>query len=137
MILRSTKELVYDSRDNKSAIIALKITDWVRSALNDRFTGTVEDYIVRDTGTTTAGEALKSYERIASKPIYRTNQEVNDLFNYVATPIEIGDNFNEKIDYIIVQGLMIDTQTAPVYGSTPEDWEIVDETLEVYVEPIT
>lgn len=136
MILRSTKELVYDSRDNKTGIIALKITDWVRSALNDRFTGTVEDYIVRDTGTTTVGEPLKSYEKIASKPIYRTNQEVNDLFNYVATPIEIGDNFNEKIDYIIVQGLMIDTQIAPVYGSAPEDWEIVDETLEVYVEPI-
>jgi hypothetical protein len=131
MVVRSKKELIYDSRGNKSAIIALKITDWVRSAKFDRFTATVEDMVVRDVVNPESGSPQKTYEIISRKEVVKTNEDVNNLFNYIGIPIEIGDNFNEKIDYLIAQGLLIDTQTEPIYSSVAEDWEIIDETLEI------
>lgn len=130
MIVRSTKQFIIDSRDGNLGVIALRITDWIREAKQNRFRATVEDMLVRDVLNPEPGAPLKSYEVLSRREVYRTNEEVNLLFQFIGVPIEIGDNFNEKIDFLIAQGLLIDTQQKPIYGSVSGDWELIDETLE-------
>jgi hypothetical protein len=135
MIVRSKKSLVYDSRDSKEEVIALRISSWIREERFNRFKAVVEDLLVKDVVDPLPGEPLKTYEIFKSQEVIRTNSEIDALFNFIGVPIEIGDSYTTKQQQLIAQALLIDTQSKPVYGSTAEDWEVIDESQEVAPDP--
>lgn len=131
MIVRSKKSLVYNSRDSKEAVIALKITSWIREEKFNRFKAVVEDLLVKEAVDPIPGQPLKSYELFNTHEVIRTNEEIDALFNFIGMPVEIGDSYTAKQQQLIAQALLIDTMQKPIYGSLSEDWEIIDESLEV------
>lgn len=130
-IVRSTAPLTYDSRDQKQAVIALKISDWTREEKLNRFKAVVEDFIVTDVVDPQPGQPLKTYTPFNRKNVMYTNQEIDDLFNYIAMPIEIGDSYSDKQQELLANALLFVTQQTPIYGSTAVQWEIVDRSLEI------
>ena len=131
MAIRSTKELVYEPVNGTKAIIALRIKSWERQTELKRFKILVEDCIVTDTGNTEVGAPLKSYLPIKVREVFRSDAEVQVLFDYVAMAILETDNFPEKIDSLFGIALTIETSSAPIYGTIASDWEEVDESLEI------
>lgn len=130
-IVRSTVPLIYDARDQKSAFIALKISDWTREEKFNRFKAVVEDFIVTDVVDPQPGQPLKSYTPINRKDVVYTNQEIDNLFNFIAIPIEVGDSYSDKQQSLLANALLIVTQQKPIFGSNAGQWEIVDRALEI------
>lgn len=133
-IVRSTAALTYDSRDSKQAIIALKISDWTREEKLNRFKAVVEDFIVTDVVDPQPGQPLKTYTPFNRKNVVYTNQEIDELFAYIAKPIEISDSYSDKQQELLADALLIVTQQKPVYGSTAGQWGVVDRSLEIQPE---
>jgi len=132
-IVRSTVPLVYNTRDQKSAIIALKISDWTREEKFNRYKALVEDFIVTDVVDPQPGQPIKAYTPVNSKNVIYTNQEIDDLFNYIAIPVEIGDSYSDKQQELLAAALLVVTQQLPIYGSTAAQWEIIDRATEIAV----
>jgi len=132
-IVRSTVPLIYNTRDGKSAVIALKISDWTREEKFNRYKALVEDFIVTDVVDPQPGQPLKTYTPFNTKNVVYTNQEIDDLFDYIAIPVEIGDSYSDKQQELLANALLVVTQQLPIYGSTSGQWEIVDRTTEIAV----
>ena len=133
MAIRSTKELVYEPVNGTKAVIALRIKSWERETRLKRFKILVEDCIVTDTGNTEVGAPLKSYTPINLREVYRSDVQVNGLFEFIAIPIMETDVFSDKIDFLFNKALALDTSGQPVYGSISTDWEEVTEANEVVI----
>ena len=133
MILRSTKELIYEPVNGTKAVIALRIKSWERETNLKRFKILVEDCIVTDTGNTEVGAPLKSYTPINLREVYRSDVEVNGIFDFLATPILETEIFTDKIDQLFSEALFLDTQQKPVYGTLATDWEEFTESDEVVI----
>ena len=133
MAIRSTKELVYEPVNGTKAIIALRIKSWERETRLKRFKIFVEDCIVTDTGNTEVGAPLKSYQPIKLREVYRSDAEVNGIFDYLAIPILETEIFTDKIDQLFNNALFLDTQQKPVYGTLASDWEEFNEVDEVVI----
>jgi hypothetical protein len=133
MAIRSTKELVYEPVNGTKAVIALRIKSWERETQLKRFKIFVEDCIVADTGNTEVGAPLKSYTPINLREVYRSDAQVNGLFEFIAIPIMETDVFSDKIDFLFDKALALDTQSKPVYGTLASDWEEFNEVDEVVI----
>lgn len=138
-LIRSTRPLVFDSRNGYSESIAVKIQDWTREAKFNRFKAVVEDFIVTDIENPQPGAPLKNYKPINRKEVLYTNAEIDGLFTALNNPILIGESFTEKLDDLLANALLVVTQQKPIYGSTAADWEIVDTSTEIapIEEPLT
>ena len=54
MKIRSTKELVYNSRDAKTAIIQLEVISWNYNTVSEKYyVSVVDSYVTTTTGSTT------------------------------------------------------------------------------------
>lgn len=130
-LIRSKTALTYNDRKKKNGIIAIRITSFSWNEQLKKYIIQVEDCEVKETGATAPGEPLKSYHPFNSEPRDRTQDQVNDLFNYFGVDIVQGDDFTGKFRDLIVKSLLLDTQQNPIYGSAPEDWEIIDTETEI------
>lgn len=113
-IVRSTVPLTYDSRDGKTGVIALKISDWTREEKYNRFKAVVEDFIVTEAVNPQVGQPLKTYTPIGRKNVVYTNQEIDNLFNLIKKPIEIGMSYSDAQQSLLIDALLIVTQQKPI-----------------------
>lgn len=130
-IIRSKVPVTYGDRSKKTGIVAIVVKDYTWQEKFNRYQVEVEDCEVIDAVNPEPGTPLKSYPVISRKTVIRTKEQVNELFNYFAVDIVQGDDFTAKLRELIVKGLLLDTQQLPVYGTTAEDWEIVDTSTEI------
>ena len=131
MIIRSTKPLIINARTGEKAIVSLKVTGWTKECRNNRYKAEVSDCIVSDIESPMVGDPLKSYKQFNSKIVFYSNNEIDALFSQIGESITPEMSYSEKQSEIIAKALLNITQEAPIYGSDSEDWELVDETLEI------
>lgn len=130
-IIRSKTPVTYGDRKKKTGLIAIR-TEIKWSEQSQRYLIDVHDCEVVDRINPQPGEPLKNYPVFNTEQRVRTKEDVNQLFTYFGIDILAGqDDFTEKFSDLVVKSLLFDTQNNPVYGTTADDWEIVDTRNEV------
>lgn len=123
-IIRSTTELIYDSRTQRCGIIEVEITDWKYQKKFNRYIAEVEDFLI-ETQTDESGNEFEKRTPIFSKPVPYSKDDINALFFALGNPIEITENYSDEMDMLIAMALLYVTQNDPIYGSTAINWVIV------------
>ena len=113
----STVPLVYDNRSDKSAIIVIEIANFVKDPSQQKYVATVVDYRKEDYGL----------EEVSRKLVDYPKQAIDGLFVALNTPVLLTDSYFDKTSNLLRNGLLMETQMNPVYGSTAEDWELMNE----------
>lgn len=131
MIVRSKRPLIYDNRNQLESVIALRIKDWIRDTKNSKYHAIVEDERVMDANHADPGTPLKHYIRFNQKDVTYSNEQIDGLFTQIGESITPDQSYSQRQDELIVKALLIVTQHQPIYGSTADDWEIVDDTKEI------
>lgn len=139
IVVRSKRPLILKGRKEREAVVAVTITDFTWEPRFNRYKFKVTDYEVVDKDPSSlllVGDPLKEYIFLEENIRYRTYDEVNTMFEHFNEPILVTDNFTQKIFDLQNKGLLLDTQLNPIYGSLPEDWELIDTETEVYNPPV-
>ncbi len=54
------------------------------------------------------------------------------IFQILGTSITNEDSYTSKLTNLVNEGMYLDNQINPIYGSNPSDWEIIDTSTEIY-----
>lgn len=114
--IRSTKELLYDSRNNKSSLIELEVRDWNYNSSQNFYETTVNDFAVDENEVRIL---------INTKKVVYPAVQIDALFNAINKSIQPNsDVFTEKLTDLIADCLLYVTvnDAHPIYGSEPTDW---------------
>lgn len=117
-MIQSTIALNYDARDGiKQAVIELEIKSW---AVNeDGIIYTVNDYAVNGD----VKELIGIVER------FRSWDQLNSLNDYLESQYSYsGLNKRDREFLKVKHGLLLETQTKPVYGSSAQQWVLIENT---------
>jgi hypothetical protein len=112
-MIQSKIILLYDVRDGqKSAFIKIAVKSWEVTEAGINYT--VCDYAINGDVTTLIG----------TKECFRSWDQLNSLSDYLESINSYGGMTKKQTEFAKVQdGLLLDTQTNPVYVSTAADWE--------------
>lgn len=115
-MIQSIKPLLYAVRDGqKKGIIVIEVVSWTVTATG--ITYTVNDYDVN-------GD-IRVF--ISAKEVFRSWDQLNSLNDYLESLHDYAGLTKKEKEFAKVRhGLLLDTQTKPVYGSTPEDWVLTE-----------
>lgn len=122
--IQSTTDLLYNARTGKRGIIRVEISNWQYDVNNKIYTAIVNDYVVEE-----VTEEELTYERlspISSKNSVYPKTAIDALFLALQNPIEITESYTDEMDYLISQALLFVTKSDPIFGSTPDEWEIYE-----------
>lgn len=114
--IRSTKELLYDSRNNRSAVIELEFQDWSYNASQNTYRTKVNDYAIIENDARVL---------INQKDVVYPAEQIDILFDVLEKSITPNvDVFTEKLIDLIADCLLYVTvnDAHPIYGSEPTDW---------------
>ena len=126
--IRSTTELIYDSRNGSQGIIQLEIDGWEYKPTTNTYLAKVNDYVIEEIeivdeeNNTTIQEVKKL---INSKNLNYQSADIDSLFYLLQNPIELTESYTNEVDSLISMALLYVTQQVPIYGSTANQWEIV------------
>lgn len=126
--IRSTTELIYDSRNGNQGIIQLEIDGWEFKPTTNTYLAKVNDYVIEEIeivdeeNNTTIQEVKKL---INSKNLNYKSADIDGLFYLLQNPIELTESYTSEMDLLISMALFYVTQQVPIYGSTANQWEIV------------
>lgn len=119
--IRSKKELLYNSRENKRAIVELDVIKWTYNTTNNRYYVEIQDYAITNIG----GVEVKTP---IGQIIYRDYHSDNicALFTMIGSDILHTQNFTTELRTLISKCLLFMTvnDTEPIYGSINTDWII-------------
>ena len=121
--IRSTKELIYDSRSINQGIIQLEISNWSFNPEQSQYVAKVSDYVI--TTETIEEETIEIKKLINNKEVRYASAEIDRLFYLLQNPIELTESYTTEMDLLISQALLYVTQQVPIYGSEPADWQIL------------
>ena len=117
--IRSTTELIYDSRNGNQGIIQLEINGWIFEPENSRYVAKVNDYVISQDEEQ---NEIKTF--INSKNLNYQSDEIDALFYLLQNPIELTESYSHEMDLLISMALLYVTQQSPIYGSSSNDWEL-------------
>ena len=126
--IRSTTELIYDSRNGNQGIIQLEIDGWEYKPTTNTYLAKVNDYVIEEIeivdeeNNTTIQEVKKL---INSKNLNYQSADIDRLFYLLQNPIELTESYTSEMDLLISMALLYVTQQSPIYGSTENQWQIV------------
>ena len=126
--IRSTTELIYDSRNGNQGIIQLEIDGWEFKPTTNTYLAKVNDYVIEEIeivdeeNNTTIQEVKKL---INSKNLTYQSADIDGLFYLLQNPIELNESYTSEMDLLISMALLYVTQQSPIYGSNSNDWQIV------------
>ena len=126
--IRSTTELIYDSRNGSQGIIQLEIDGWEYKPNTNTYLAKVNDYVIEEIeivdeeNNTTIQEVKKL---INSKNLNYQSTDIDGLFYLLKNPIELTESYTSEMDLLVSMALLYVTQQSPIYGSTPNQWQIV------------
>lgn len=125
--IRSTTELIYDSRNCNKGIIQLEIDGWEFKPTTNTYLAKVNDYVIEEIeivdeeNNTTIQEVKKL---INSKNLTYQSADIDGLFYLLQNPIELTESYTSEMDLLISMALLYVTQQSPIYGSTANQWQI-------------
>lgn len=125
--IRSTTELIYDSRNGNQGIIQLEIDGWEFKPATNTYLAKVNDYVIEEIeivdeeNNTTIQEVKKL---INSKNLNYQSADIDGLFYLLQNPIELNESYTSEMDLLISMALLYVTQQSPIYGSTANQWQI-------------
>ncbi len=125
--IRSTTELIYDSRNGNQGIIQLEIDGWEFKPTTNTYLAKVNDYVIEEIeivdeeNNTTIQEVKKL---INSKNLTYQSADIDGLFYLLQNPIELTESYTSEMDLLISMALLYVTQQSPIYGSTANQWQI-------------
>jgi len=125
--IRSTTELIYDSRNGNQGIIQLEIDGWEFKPATNTYLAKVNDYVIEEIeivdeeNNTTIQEVKKL---INSKNLTYQSADIDGLFYLLQNPIELTESYTSEMDLLISMALLYVTQQSPIYGSTANQWQI-------------
>lgn len=111
-MIRSNIPLLYDARNGQRwGIIEIEVSFW--QTTKEGVTYQIQDFVIND----------NTREFIAENLRFRSWDQLNSLNDYLLANYNY-DNLNRKEqEFLKVQhGLLLDTQTKPVYGSMASNW---------------
>lgn len=117
--IQSKRELVYDSRTQKKAIIQVEVVGWKYNPQEGIYYVSIGDYVLENISGVQARRFIGSKESIYSR------EQINGLFTQINNPINATDNFSDKLDDLISNALLAVTTQQPIYGSEADDWEML------------
>ena len=126
--IRSTTELIYDSRNGNQGIIQLEIDGWEFKPTTNTYLAKVNDYVIEEIeivdeeNNTTIQEVKKL---INSKNLNYQSADIDALFYLLQNPIELTESYTNEMDSLISMALLYVTQQLPIYGSNSNDWQIM------------
>jgi hypothetical protein len=115
----SNTPLVYDIRSEKSAIIVIEIINFIQDPSQQKFHATVVDYVKEDYGLVEICKKTVDYP----KPV------IDTLFTALNSPILVTDSYFTKTSELLRNGLLLETQMRPVYGSSASNWEVMNDEI--------
>ena len=121
--IRSTTELIYDSRNGNQGIIQLEISNWSFNPEQSQYLAKVSDYVI--TTETIEEETIEIKKLINNKEVRYASAEIDRLFYLLQNPIELTESYTTEMNFLISQALLYVTQQVPVYGSNANNWQIV------------
>lgn len=115
-MIRSTSILLYDARNGqKSAIVELVVVSWTVNA--EGITYDVRDFAIN-------GDVR---EFISEKQVSYTWDQINSMDEYLKALYNYKGMTKQEIEFTKVKhGLLLETQTNPVYGSLTSDWLLTE-----------
>ena len=126
--IRSTTELIYDSRNGNQGIIQLEIDGWEFKPTTNTYLAKVNDYVIEEIeivdeeNNTTIQEVKKL---INSKNLNYQSADIDGLFYLLQNPIELTESYTSEMDLLISMALLYVTQQSPIYGSAANQWQIM------------
>ena len=126
--IRSTTELIYDSRNGNQGFIQLEIDGWEFKPTTNTYLAKVNDYVIEEIevfdeeNNTTIQEVKKL---INSKNLNYQSADIDGLFYLLQNPIELTESYTSEMDLLISMALLYVTQQSPIYGSSANQWQIV------------
>ena len=117
--IRSTTELIYDSRNGNQGIVQLEITNWSFNPEISSYTAKVSDFVI------SIEEEIEVKKFISSKEVRYASEQIDGLFYLLQNPIELTESYTSEMDSLISQALLYVTQEQPIYGSLANQWQIV------------
>ena len=122
--IRSTTELIYDSRNGNQGIIQLEISNWGFNPEQSQYLAKVSDYVIT-TETNEENETFEVRRLINVKDVSYQSAQIDALFYLLQNPIGLTESYTSEMDNLIVQALLYVTQQDTVYGSNANNWQIV------------
>lgn len=138
--IKSTKEMVYDARSNKSAMIEIEVQGWTFNPTAKSYSVNVVDFALATTQQPTYPDGMSgsvvmkdftTRQHIAQKSLAFNKEQIDGLFSALGDSIDITESFSDELDKIITQALLKITQDDPIYRvaetgqiSTAFDWVI-------------
>lgn len=115
-MIKSTIPLIYSVRDvQKIGIISIEVASWLVDSSG--ITYTVNDYAVN-------GDIRAL---IHSKEVFRSWDQLNSLNDYLESLNDYSGMTKKEKEFMKVRhGLLLDTQTKPVYVSKAADWILIE-----------
>ena len=126
--IRSTTELIYDSRNGNQGIIQLEIDGWEFKPTTNTYLAKVNDYVIEEIeivdeeNNTTTQEVKKL---INSKNLNYQSADIDALFYLLQNPIELTESYTNEMDSLISMALLYVTHQSPIYGGNSNDWQIM------------
>ena len=121
--IQSTTPLIFDARKQASGIIRVEISDWRYEVNNNRYTAVVNDFLIES--VTEENETFERLTPINSKNVVYPKADIDSLFFLLDNPIEMTESYSDEMDNLISMALLHVTQTDPIYGSAPENWQLL------------
>lgn len=126
--IRSTTELIYDSRNGNQGIIQLEISNWSFNPETSSYNTKVSDFVISNENVVNEDFTETTFEVkkfISSKEVRYESQQIDELFYLLQNPIELTESYTSEMDILIAQALLYVTQQNPIYGSSANQWQIV------------
>jgi predicted DNA binding protein len=126
--IRSTTELIYDSRNGNQGIIQLEINNWSFNPETSTYNAKVSDFVISNENVVNEDLTETTFEVkkfINSKEVRYESQQIDGLFYLLQNPIELTESYTSEMDILIAQALLYVTQQQPIYGSSANQWQIV------------
>ena len=120
-MIQSTRPLLYYARNGqKTALIEIEVKHW--SVTNEGVTYYVSDYAVNGD----VREFIGSEEEVR----FRSWEQLNSLNDYLESIYDYTGMTKKEREFAKVQhGLLLETQTLPVYGSIASDWVLINKNI--------
>lgn len=113
--ITSNKELLYNSREGKSAIIQIHITEWKFNLHQNNYSAIVNDFAVVDSVLIPINTKTMTYSKV----------EIDGIFTMLNNPINSNEIFSNELSGLISMALLFETQSKPIYESISTDWKVL------------
>ncbi|MEO2080596.1 MAG: hypothetical protein ABGW88_13630 [Leeuwenhoekiella sp.] len=132
-----TKTELHNTRDGATCNIMIEISDFNESKEKRGFNAIVTDtavkYVQEQIEPAESEEepqfntVLRNFGVLNRKAVFYPYELIDQLFTNINDPIVGTESFSNQLNQLQSKALLVVTQQTPIYGTTPEDWQILEE----------